>query len=86
MWDSHRSVCTPFLCMFMGKTLSGSGNDSDLLRNSGAQVRRLKLSVGHERVSCVLVDFMSAASVREGAAAIVATTQRLDMLVLNAGT
>lgn len=47
--------------------------------------RRLKLAVGHDRVSFVLVDFASKGSVRKGAAAFLKEHERLDFLVLNAG-
>jgi len=46
---------------------------------------RLTRTAGHERVSYVIVDFLSKASIRAGAATILATHPRLDLLVLNAG-
>lgn len=48
-------------------------------------VVELKRAAGHERISFVIIDFMSKKSVRDGAVAILATHARLDMLVLNAG-
>ncbi|KAJ1475443.1 hypothetical protein T484DRAFT_1828425 [Baffinella frigidus] len=48
-------------------------------------VAKLKLSTGNPRCSYIIVDFLSKASVRHGAAAISSAHSRLDMLVLNAG-
>jgi len=45
----------------------------------------LKRTAGHARVSFVIADFLSKASVRAAADAIAAAHPRLDMLVLNAG-
>eukprot|EP00931_Biecheleriopsis_adriatica_P104737 TRINITY_DN79374_c0_g1_i1.p1 TRINITY_DN79374_c0_g1~~TRINITY_DN79374_c0_g1_i1.p1 ORF type:complete len:356 (-),score=70.43 TRINITY_DN79374_c0_g1_i1:3-1070(-) len=45
----------------------------------------LKKAAGHDRISFVVVDFMSKKSIRDGAASIIAAQTRLDMLVLNAG-
>lgn len=50
-----------------------------------AAVEQLKRTAGHNRISYVLVDFSSKASVRQGAAEVIAKLERLDMLVLNAG-
>ena len=48
-------------------------------------VAKLKRAAGHERVSYVVIDFLSKASVRAGAATLTAAHKRLDFLVLNAG-
>lgn len=50
-----------------------------------AAVARLKRSAGHERVSYVIVDFTSCASIDAGAKALESELDRLDYLVLNAG-
>jgi hypothetical protein len=50
-----------------------------------AAVSKLKLACAHDRVSFHCIDFKSAASVTKGAAAVIASIGRLDMLVLNAG-
>eukprot|EP00929_Paragymnodinium_shiwhaense_P053683 TRINITY_DN26893_c0_g1_i1.p1 TRINITY_DN26893_c0_g1~~TRINITY_DN26893_c0_g1_i1.p1 ORF type:complete len:359 (+),score=65.41 TRINITY_DN26893_c0_g1_i1:101-1177(+) len=49
-------------------------------------VAALKRSAGHDRISYLVVDFLSKSSVRQGAEAILAAHPRLDILVLNAGT
>lgn len=48
-------------------------------------VEKLKQSAGHDRISYVLTDFRSLASVAAGAKAILQRIDRLDFLVLNAG-
>lgn len=48
-------------------------------------LERLKHTAGHDRLSYVLVDFRSLASVAAGAKAILDKVDRLDFLVLNAG-
>jgi len=48
-------------------------------------VAALKSAAGHQRISFVIIDFLSKKSIREGASAVTATHSRLDMLVLNAG-
>eukprot|EP01050_Picozoa_sp_SAG11_P008332 SAG11_NODE_729_length_7489_cov_17.662246_1_plen_358_part_00 len=50
-----------------------------------AAVQQLKQSAGHDRISYVLVDFMSCDSVKVGAANIASAAPRIDILVLNAG-
>lgn len=48
-------------------------------------VARLARASGHDRISFVLVDFLSKSSIRDGTASILKAHSRLDILVLNAG-
>jgi hypothetical protein len=48
-------------------------------------VSKIKLACAHDRITFQCIDFASAASVTKGAAAIISSITRLDMLVLNAG-